>query len=90
MAKDIWHCGATNCPDSNTASERLFGDIDRRGVSTTGDGVAVGCRTVGVAGSLTGMSNPDAWSVDGSNSSVSSAISRRIWSRIEGRTSSTT
>ena len=39
LAKGKWHCGATNWPDSSTARERLFGVIDRRGVSTTGGGV---------------------------------------------------
>ena len=44
----------------------------------------------GDADSPTGMSYPDAWSVKGSKSSAPWAISRRIWSQMDGWISSTT
>ena len=44
----------------------------------------------GGADSPTGMSYPDAWSVEGSKSSAPWAISRRIWSQMDGWMSSTT
>ena len=40
--------------------------------------------------SPTGMSYPDAWSIEGSKSSAPWAISRRIWSQMDGLMSSNT
>ena len=69
--------------------DRLLGVNDRRGVSTTGGGVGAE-RTFVVVAFRLWVSYPDAWSSDGSNASVVSAISWRMRSHIEGPISSST